>query len=323
MAAESKLQASYTGVLSGIKARLEQNRLGDLLVCSGIITPIQLREALALQKATSQQLGNVLIQQRLINQRTLHRTLAQQFGLRMMAAFFTILISFSGLTGVKSARAGTIKDIPSQLTLVIDSNEAEIAPVNYYPPIFGSSERRSTNLSPFTKWTGMFDSFNRAIANGNAGYQIQNWRASLAPFKGMPLKAMASRVNEIVNSQPYIVDDRNWGRSDYWANPVEFFTRGGDCEDFAIAKYASLRMLGVPEERLRLAIVHDMVKDIPHAILIVYSDEGALVLDNQVSKVKRADRVTRYKPIFSINRQAWWLHTTTGKPASVIASASN
>jgi predicted transglutaminase-like cysteine proteinase len=131
---------------------------------------------------------------------------------------------------------------------------------------------------------------------------------------------MVQKVNELVNRQPYLEDIDNWKKSDYWANPVEFFERGGDCEDFAIAKYTALRLLGVPEERLRLAIVHDKIKDIPHAILIVYSDDGPLVMDNQVSKVKRADKVNRYKPIFSINRHSWWLHTVN-KP-TIIATAA-
>ena len=55
---------------------------------------------------------------------------------------------------------------------------------------------------------------------------------------------------------------------------TDFFTRGGDCEDFAIAKYTALRALGVPEERLRVAIVHDDEKNLPHAILVVYTDNA-------------------------------------------------
>jgi predicted transglutaminase-like cysteine proteinase len=68
-------------------------------------------------------------------------------------------------------------------------------------------------------------------------------------------------------------------------------------------------MLGVPEERLRVAIVHDNLKNIAHAILIVYTDGGAIILDNQEKSVLDGQRAGRYRPIYSINRTAWWLHT--------------
>jgi predicted transglutaminase-like cysteine proteinase len=310
---------AYNGMLRGIKARLANNRLGDILLLSGQISPIELREALALQKATRQQLGKVLVQKGHISPCALYYTLAQQFGLRLTAAIFTLFLSFSSAGLCKTARASNIKDVPGQLSLVFEDQPGKIAPVNYYPPLFGYAERRSSNLGPFTKWSGMFDSFHYEMASSSGEQVMREWMDSLSSFKNLPFKTMVHKVNELVNRQEYIEDIKNWDRSDYWANPVEFLKYGGDCEDFAIAKYTALRALGIPEERLRLAIVHDRVKDIPHAVLVVYGDEGPLILDNQVSKVKKAAKVTRYKPIFSINRQAWWLHTS--KKKTVVAAA--
>lgn len=133
---------------------------------------------------------------------------------------------------------------------------------------------------------------------------------------------MAESVNAMMNRKKYIVDNKNWGKSDYWATPIEFMARGGDCEDFAIAKYVALRALGVPEEDLRVAIVHDMKKNIPHAILVVYSEKGALILDNQLPDARPAEQIHHYRPIFSINRQGWWLHTAPkGNENTVVASA--
>ena len=40
-----------------------------------------------------------------------------------------------------------------------------------------------------------------------------------------------------MNRSPYIVDPINWGVKDYWESPGQFFSRKGDCEDYAIAKY--------------------------------------------------------------------------------------
>ncbi|MCB1557167.1 MAG: transglutaminase-like cysteine peptidase, partial [Alphaproteobacteria bacterium] len=129
--------------------------------------------------------------------------------------------------------------------------------MDHYPALFGSEERASYNLEPFTKWTGMFNRFERSMQQA-AGQQImRDWQHSLDSLRGLPLTEMAAGVNDLVNAERYITDNRNWGQTDYWATPIEFFTRGGDCEDFAIAKYVSLRALGVPDERLRVAIVQD------------------------------------------------------------------
>ena len=168
----------------------------------------------------------------------------------------------------------------------------------------------------------MFERFEASLQESSEKQVIRDWQADIAAFKDLPLFAMAEKVNNLINSQKYIVDGKNWGKTDYWATPIEFFTRGGDCEDFAIAKYISLRMLGVPEERMRVAIIHDEIKDIPHAALIVYTDKGAVLLDNQIKNVRYADTVNRYRPIFSINRQAWWLHTQPATIAPALAGKS-
>jgi len=307
------------GVFLKIKALLERNRIGELLVIKGALTPRELRYALWRQKEHGEHLGKILIEQQLVSRRALYRALAQQVTVRCLAASFGLFLTFASF-GVKSARAGSIKDVPAQMSLVSAANEA-FAPINSYPPLFGTEERASSNLEPFNKWTGMFKRFETAMGQPHGREIITGWQNEIASFKGLPLDKMAAKVNNYINEQPYILDNRNWGVSDYWSTPVEFFDRGGDCEDFAIAKYVSLRALGVPEDRLRIAIVHDLQKDIPHAVLIVYTDNGALVLDNQSDTAEKASRVTRYRPIFTINRNAWWLHTKPGATPAVLASA--
>lgn len=304
------------GILNALKSRIDRNRLGELLVFSGLITPAQLRYALVRQRATQVPLGKVLIQEQLIRKEQLYRALVQQMTFRVLTAAFTITLSMTAF--MPKAKAGSIRDVPAQMSLVNVANTA-FAPVQSYPALFGSEERKSGNLKPFTKWTQMFDRFESNINTANGRQVIGNLQSDIQALQGHSLKQMAEGVNAIVNRAEYIEDRDNYGQSDYWATPVEFLNRGGDCEDFAIAKYASLRALGVPEDRMRIAIVHDMQKDIPHAILIVYADEGAMILDNQTQEARMADAVNRYRPIFSINREGWWLHT---KPKeTVMASA--
>lgn len=311
----------YGGILGALKARLDNNRIGELLLAHEMISPVDLREALALQKASRQPLGRILRQQQKITGFAMRRILAEQMALRTIAACVAIVLSFSCLGGVRTARAGTdmIRDIPAAVSVMPDIAMPAFTPMTAWPSLFGSEERASTNIKPFVKWSGMFDRFDREMQANADQPDIAALRRQIKDFRGLSLRAMAQKVNDVINAHPYILDNKNWGKTDYWETPVEFLKRGGDCEDFAIAKYTALRALGVPEDRLRLAIVHDKQKNIPHALLIVYADEAAYVLDNQVPDVRASNRVTRYRPIFSINRTAWWLHTAPG--TTVVASA--
>ena len=52
-------------------------------------------------------------------------------------------------------------------------------------------------------------------------------------------------MNRFFNNIRFRSDQKTWGKEDYWALPREFLNRGiGDCEDYAIAKYITLRRLG-------------------------------------------------------------------------------
>jgi predicted transglutaminase-like cysteine proteinase len=125
---------------------------------------------------------------------------------------------------------------------------------------------------------------------------------------GQTPRAQIEAVNAVMNRARYITDQVNWGMSDYWATPAEFFWKDGDCEDFAIAKFMSLRALGFPNDTLRIVVVQDLNLKTPHAVLAVHLEQGWLLLDNQVSQVVELRRVHHYQPIFSLNETSWWLH---------------
>lgn len=312
-----KSSKKRTGFLSLIQSYLGRNRLGELLVFKGLISPTQLRETLVLQKQQRRPLGQILIENNLISRRQLNVLLARQQMLRYMAAALFFMTSLTSTKNHK-AHADMIKDVPAKLSLTVAANSA-FTDINAYPSLFDTAEKRSSNLKAFTKWTSMFKRFDRELQNSADLAIIRDWQNDLRKFEGQSLKQMASSVNDLMNKKRYIVDSKNYGQSDYWATPVEFLKRGGDCEDFAIVKYTALRALGVPEERMRVAIVHDKQKNIPHAVLIVYTEQGPYILDNQEKKLVSADGVGRYRPIFSINRTAWWLHTSP--KATIVASA--
>jgi predicted transglutaminase-like cysteine proteinase len=309
---------SHTGIFSRFKSMLQRHRLGELMMANGLLSAGELRYALVRQRETGGHLGRVLLSEHLVSRRALYGILAQQYTIRGLVAFATVFIAFSSFAS-KPARAGSIRDVPAEISLVSTANTA-FTPVNAYPALFGTAERRSGSLDAFVKWSGMFNKLESEIHDARFQGTLTAWENGIRPYAGMGLEQMARGVNDFVNEENYVTDQDNWHVSDYWETPVEFFQRGGDCEDFAIAKYVSLRMLGVPEERLRIAIVHDEVKNMPHAILIVYSDHGPLMLDSQIKDVRYTANVDRYRPIFTINRTAWWLHTS---PTSTMVASAN
>ena len=308
---------AYKGVLSGLKVRMHMNRLGELLVLDGLLSQDQLQHALALSKTAGKPLGRVLTENNMIKRGVIRQTLVEQFMLRLMMATLTIFVSFAGMMG--SARAASIKDVPARVAF---QQASAFAPMGQYPKLFGSTEKQSSSLTAFTKWTSMFDKFDAALNTQSGQQTMAAFKSQLETLRGLPASKMIAGVNDIVNRVPYINDSNIYGQSDYWATPVEFLKNGGDCEDFAITKYVALRALGIPEERMRILILQDLQKNVPHAVLVVYTDNGPMLLDSQIKSVTPVERVSHYKPIFSINRDGWWLHTKPKGSVTVVASAS-
>lgn len=292
------------GILRTIKAFLDRNRLGELLVIQNKISERQLAQALILQSAYKRPLGDILVELGMVSRTTIRFALAKQFTLRCLATMAAIIISYSSMN-VRDAFAQSANQSPMGITLA----SASVGAVSSYPKLFGTAEKRSTDLSPFTKWSAMFNRFQNELDKPSGARVMNQLKESLDSMRGLPVDVQARRVNDMMNAVQYISDKRNWGRSDYWATPVEFMERGGDCEDFAIAKYAALRALGVPDNKMRVAIVKDLEKGIPHAILIVYTDDGPMILDNQIKSMRSDSSIRHYKPIYSINRTSWWMHT--------------
>ena len=73
---------------------------------------------------------------------------------------------------------------------------------------------------------------------------MQDWSAFLQSLAGLSPAEKMRRVNRYHNKARYILDIINWRLDDYWASPLQFLERDGDCEDYAIAKFMSLRALG-------------------------------------------------------------------------------
>jgi predicted transglutaminase-like cysteine proteinase len=182
--------------------------------------------------------------------------------------------------------------------------------------LFGTAEIENDNLAPMTHWTGMIERmrttpepFDDVCEAPDAQLcHLKQWNRFLDGLKGLDARAQLDQVNAYMNHFAYIDDITNWGRANYWEAPLEFLHKSGDCKDYAIAKYMSLRYLGWPIDELRLVVLRDMNLNADHAVLAVAFDGAILVLDNQISAVTNADSIHHYRPYYSINELHWWFH---------------
>jgi predicted transglutaminase-like cysteine proteinase len=193
------------------------------------------------------------------------------------------------------------------LALLALATPALAGPV--YPELFGSREVYSSSLKLFPKWRGTLARFEDELKScGRDACQTKSWAGFIDSLHGLDRMAQLQAVQAEMNQKRYIIDPVNWNLPDYWATPFQFLRKNGDCEDYAISKYMALRELGVPVDDMRIVVLQDLNLQIAHAVLVVYVDGTAWVLDNQITTIVPADRIHHYQPVYSINESGWWLH---------------
>lgn len=143
-----------------------------------------------------------------------------------------------------------------------------------------------------------------------AGRRVTAWRNLIADLHSQPEQQKIEQVNQFFNQLNFVDDIDLWGQSDYWATPLEFLgANAGDCEDFTIAKYFSLRELGVSDNKLRLIYVKALELNQFHMVLAYYSTPSAvpIILDNLNKSVLPATTRDDLLPIYSFNAQHLWI----------------
>jgi predicted transglutaminase-like cysteine proteinase len=115
-------------------------------------------------------------------------------------------------------------------------------------------------------------------------------------------RALLGETNRAVN---LAIRAENDGAEDIWSSPLETFERGaGDCEDYAIAKLAALRLSGVAAEDLRLVVVRDTRNGEGHAVASAKLDGHWLMLDNRRMAMVEDDDARNYQPLFVLYQSA-------------------
>lgn len=143
----------------------------------------------------------------------------------------------------------------------------------------------------------------------------------MVSLQSAPETEKLKKINTYFNQKIEFGEDIDvWGQSDYWATPLESLGRlAGDCEDYSIAKYTFLKILNIPNEKLRLTYVRAQITSqdrnvvLAHMVLSYYATPQSepLILDSLVPEIMPSSKRHDLTPIFSFNDKGLWVGTSS------------
>lgn len=173
--------------------------------------------------------------------------------------------------------------------------------------IFEAEGKLSAPLGALRQWQSMMKNFATDI-HRDLSPNAQTWNDFMRSIENDAPITQILKVNLWFNAFPYKRDDYVYGKSDHWASPTEFLEYGGDCEDFAIIKYVTLRLLGFEADTMKIAMVYDVFSGTDHALLLMKYEDESYVLDNRENLTLAAHYAKRYKPHYVFNEEQFWTY---------------
>lgn len=138
--------------------------------------------------------------------------------------------------------------------------------------------------------------------------EVQRWAGLVGDLRNQNKLRQIITVNKWFNRLPYKYDEDAHGSPDYWASTKELLKYRGDCEDFALSKYYTLRALGFSPDQLKVMAVYDKDTFTNHAVLMVYVNGTRYMLDINADDTSPTAMGTRYRPLYSFNEQNAWFY---------------
>ncbi|WP_420332729.1 transglutaminase-like cysteine peptidase [Roseibium sp.] len=239
--------------------------------------------------------------------------------MRVAAALTTAARAARPAIGIRSPQPKPLDNGHDVAATTADDDVKAVKPT----VVFGAFGR-SVGLSPITR---RWQKATAELANDTASSRTfalddPAYRAILEKARPKRRGLQIPKVNQLVNRLlTYREDTTLYGTGEYWASPAETLShRAGDCEDFAILKYALLRDLGISDDDMRIVVLRDTAVRQFHAVLTVRHKGGWLVLDNRFSRVRFERDLPHYKPLYSVNAAGEWAHTREpGTPVQLAA----
>jgi predicted transglutaminase-like cysteine proteinase len=159
-------------------------------------------------------------------------------------------------------------------------------------------------------------SLDACIADKNvcATVDLVRFRRMLELAQSLTPREQLGLVHHYFNTVEWTNDTR-----DTWSTLYHTaFTKTGDCEDIALAKYQTLRRLGWPVDHLRVLIGWDGAEKDWHALLAVRVGTDVLILDS-VKGIQSAALFGGVRLVYSISDQGVWDHAPDFVPVGKFA----
>jgi predicted transglutaminase-like cysteine proteinase len=178
--------------------------------------------------------------------------------------------------------------------------------------LFGLETEPTTDGSILEKWRRV-----EAIITKDLELIVQCQAASTCPAPAQELIDLSRQgtgrsgrerigvINRAVNLaiRP-VSDETQWGVPDRWSEPLEtLHSNSGDCEDYAIVKYAALLAAGLPKDAVKVVVLRNRQPNEDHAVVAVLVDHQWLILDNRTLTLVRDTDVMRAIPQFVLDDQ--------------------
>lgn len=146
--------------------------------------------------------------------------------------------------------------------------------------------------------------------------RLNSLLTAMEELTNLPEDEIIIGVNRFFNQLEYRSDMSTWHKKDYWASRLEFLGKGqGDCEDFAVAKFLTLKQLGVPQEKLFLTYVKAIgYPEAAHLVVAYYKKPGTVpfILDNYNNKILPASQRPDLVPVYSFTASDLYLQKQHG-----------
>jgi predicted transglutaminase-like cysteine proteinase len=142
-------------------------------------------------------------------------------------------------------------------------------------------------------------------ANGTCPVAAQRLIDISAKGSGRSGRARVGLINRAADlAITPVSDEVQWGVADHWSDPFEtLLSNHGDCEDYAILKYAALLEAGIPRDDVKIVILRNVFPNEKHAAVATRVDGQWLILDNRTLTLVRDTDVTRAVPEFVLDHE--------------------
>jgi predicted transglutaminase-like cysteine proteinase len=184
------------------------------------------------------------------------------------AAFLSCVGLASPTVGDAGRTAGLVEESQSRRLLASLGERVGAMPVAYAPVAAGGSARSIAGWVRFC----------RTYVDECRIDPAERDTVRLTPALWRAVNEVNSAVNAAITP---LTDVEHWGELDRW-DLAEDGT--GDCEDYQLLKRRKLTMMGIPRRAMVMTVVLDERND-GHAVLMLRTDRGDLILDNKRDEI--------------------------------------